>query len=102
MYAVIFRAETAQLDATYGDTVAQLRTLAFNTYGCVDFVAVTEGNTEIAISYWHDEQAIRRWKQDTQHLFAQQTGRDKWYSSYTVQVVKIEREYSFSHSNADH
>jgi heme-degrading monooxygenase HmoA len=95
MYAVIFRARIGQQDEQYGEMVARLRELAFERYGCRDFVAVTEGNQEIAISYWDDEDAIRRWKADPEHALAQQRGRDGWYEGYTVQVVEVRREYSF-------
>ena len=45
MYAVIFRAKAAKQDKAYSDTVARMRELAFEQYGCLDFVAVTEGET---------------------------------------------------------
>lgn len=96
MYAVIFRAKTGVQDEEYGNTVSRMRDLAFEKYGCLDFVAVTEGPDEIAISYWTDEEAIRTWKSDAEHLVAQQYGRSRWYESYIVQVVEIKREYRFN------
>lgn len=96
MYAVIFTATTKQLDQRYSETVAKLRELAFEKYNCVEFNAVTEGKNEIAVSYWHSHEDIRSWKQDANHLFAQQLGQDEWYEKYKVQVVKIEREYERS------
>jgi heme-degrading monooxygenase HmoA len=96
MYAVIFRAKSGIQDSEYATTVGRLRELAFERYGCREFVAVTEGDQEIAISYWENEAAILHWKQDSEHQLAQELGRAKWYESYTVQVVEIKREYSFS------
>lgn len=93
MYAVIFRAEISQYDQEYSDTVARLRTLAIEKYGCRDFVATTEGHQEIAISYWETLEQISRWKQDEQHLKAQQLGQSKWYKTYQVQIVEVLREY---------
>jgi len=29
-----------------------MRDLAINKYGCSEFISTTEGNNEIAISYW--------------------------------------------------
>lgn len=95
MYAVIFSAKAGQQDPEYLATVSRLRELAFERYGCREFIAVTEGDREIAISYWDDQEAILRWKQDSEHLLAQELGRAKWYESYTVQVVEIKREYHF-------
>jgi heme-degrading monooxygenase HmoA len=96
MYAVIFKAKPGIQDEEYSKTVARMRQLAFDKYGCNEFVAVTEGDQEIAISYWDNEESIRLWKSDSEHALAQELGRNKWYQSYTVQVVEIKREYSFN------
>ena len=89
MYAVIFKATTAQLDDEYFRLAKHLRELAFNKYGCVDFISATEGDQEIAISYWKTEQQIRDWKNDPEHSLAQVKGRDKWYSSVSVEICEI-------------
>lgn len=94
MYAVIFTAEISELDEEYATVAARMRELAQTEYGCVGFMALTEGNLEIAISYWEDLAQIRSWKQDPEHLFAQQLGMEKWYKSYRVQVVQVVREYA--------
>jgi len=92
MYAVIFKATMAEVDDEYLATAQRLRELAFEKYGCVDFVAVTEGKEEIAVSYWETEQQIRDWKNDPEHRLAQGKGRDKWYTSFTVEVCEIIRK----------
>jgi len=92
-YVVIFRARARQLDAEYGALAAQLRELALTQFGCLEFVAVTEGEDEIALSYWRDEADIRRWKAQADHLGAQRLGLERWYASYRVQVAAITREY---------
>lgn len=97
MYAVIFQAEVAQLDDEYVATARQMRELAMTQYGCLDFVASTEGNREIAISYWPSLDHIRNWKQNSEHLQAQQRGKSRWYKSYKVEVVELLRRYE-SHS----
>lgn len=96
MFAVIFRARSGVQDQAYQTTVARMRQLAFDKYGCKEFVAVTEGDQEIAISYWEDEESIQRWKNDSQHILAQELGQTQWYQSYIVQVVEIKRQYGFN------
>jgi heme-degrading monooxygenase HmoA len=49
---------------------------------------------EIAISCWDSEDQIAAWKRDPEHRAAQREGRAKWYSSYTVEVARVERGYS--------
>ena len=94
MYAVIFRAKINKIDEAYSEVAKQMRELAIVKYGCIEFTSVTEGENEIAISYWENLDHIKLWKQDSEHLVAQSLGREKWYESYKVQVVEVIREYS--------
>jgi heme-degrading monooxygenase HmoA len=93
MYVVIFRARIRAFEPEYFDMAARMRQLALTQFGCLDFHAVTEGDNEVALSYWPDEASIRAWRAHPEHLQAQQAGRERWYSSYTVQVAAITREY---------
>ncbi|MFC1233917.1 antibiotic biosynthesis monooxygenase family protein [Vibrio sp. F74] len=95
MFAVIFKAKVGKQDKDYLDMVAVMRELAFSKYGCLDFIATSEGDQEIAISYWESEQDIQRWHNDAQHAVAQKLGKEKWYQSYVVEVVEIQRRYSY-------
>ena len=97
MYAVIFRAEFADPDEDYEATAIRLRDLALTEYGCREFIAHTEGRNELAISYWDSEEQIQNWKRDPIHREAQRKGREKWYSTYTVQVLEVQREYHSEH-----
>jgi len=93
MYAVIFTAELSEPDQAYWDTVERLRTRAMEQYGCTGFRSVTQGNQEIAISYWPTLDKISRWREDPEHRAAQRLGRESWYECYQVQVVELLREY---------
>jgi len=89
MYVVIFKATIAELDDQYQRTAERLRDLAFEKYGCLDFVSATEGDEEIALSYWETEQQIRDWKNDPEHRLAQVRGRDKWYQSVSIEICEV-------------
>jgi heme-degrading monooxygenase HmoA len=89
--AVIFKATVAGFDEEYQQTAQRLKTLAFEKYGCREFVSVTEGDEEIAISYWDTEQQIRDWKNDPEHRAAQARGREKWYRSWSIDVCEVRR-----------
>ena len=93
MYAVIFKAKTNELDEAYFKMANRMRELAINEYGCTEFTAVTEGSSEIAISYWKSMEDIKKWKDNSEHLLAQDLGRSKWYKEYTVQIVEVLSEY---------
>ncbi len=92
MYAVIFKATVAELDDEYSHMAARLKDLAFKKYGCREFVSVTEGNEEIAISYWDTEQQILDWKNDPEHRRAQTMGRRKWYRSFSIDICEVVRK----------
>jgi len=92
-FVVIFRAQAQALDADYSAMAAQMRELALTQFGCLDFTATTEGDQEIAVSYWPDEASIRAWKQHTDHLAAQRLGRERWYAAYSVEVAEVTRRY---------
>ena len=94
MYAVIFRAKVKKLDGQYSVMAKNMRDLAMSQYGCTEFTSCTEGDEEIAISYWPSLEHIKTWKNDADHLVAQSLGKEKWYETYTIQVVEIKREYS--------
>ena len=93
MFVVIFRAQARDLDADYAATATLLRELALTRFGCIEFCAATEGDQEIALSYWPDEASIRAWKQHTDHLVGQRLGRERWYANYSVKVAEITRRY---------
>ena len=93
MYAVIFKAKFSTLDDEYTKVANRMRELAIKKYGCTDFISVCENNIEITISYWKNKEQIKEWKKNSEHIIAQELGQSKWYESYTIQIVKIVREY---------
>jgi len=96
MFVVIFRARVRALDDEYFRVAARMRELALNEFGCLEFHVVTEGDTEVALSYWPSEEAIKAWKTHPEHLLAQTAGRERWYESYSVQVACLTREYGMA------
>lgn len=93
MYVVIFRAKIRQLDEHYSKTAQRMRELALTEFGCLEFQAITEGNQEVALSYWPSEENIRAWKNHPEHRLAQQAGSERWYEAYHVQVAQVTRQY---------
>ena len=91
MYAVIFKATIIQFDSQYSEMAVRMRELAISEYGCTEFTACTEGDKEIAISYWPSIEHINAWHQNPEHKVAQALGKSKWYESYQVQVTEILR-----------
>lgn len=93
-YAVIFTSVRTPVDEGYGDMAAEMEELACQQEG---FLGVESARDEVGItvSYWQSIEAIKNWKANARHLFAQQQGRSKWYLHYKVRICKIEHDYSF-------
>jgi heme-degrading monooxygenase HmoA len=93
-YAVIFTSIRTSADDGYGEMARRMEELASQQQG---FLGVDSARSEVGItvSYWKDLESIRQWKQNSEHLFAQQKGRESWYENYIVRIAKVEREYRF-------
>ena len=91
MYAVIFTAtlKLDHVDEEYSNTSDRLRALAFADYNCQRFECTTEGDREIAVSYWSSLEDIREWKNDPEHQAAQQMGKDRLYESWQVKIAEV-------------
>ena len=95
-YAVIFTAQrTAGDEAGYGAMARAMADLAARQPGYLG-IESTRGATGlgITVAYFTDEASIRAWKADTDHLAAQQLGKERWYSHYELRVARVERAYA--------
>lgn len=93
-YAVIFTSQRTDGENGYGTMSDAMGKLARQQPG---FLGVESAREEIGItvSYWESLDAIKNWKANTSHLFAQKQGREKWYAHYKVRICKVERDYEF-------
>jgi heme-degrading monooxygenase HmoA len=93
-YAVIFTSERTSVNEGYADTAMRMVELAQQQPGYLGFESARDG-LGITISYWESLEAIRNWKQNTEHLLAQKNGKEKWYSVYKTRISKVERDYGY-------
>lgn len=61
--------------------------------GCLAFHACTEGEWEIAVSYWPDAASIAAWRNHPDHRAAQVRGMRDWYTEHHVDVAEVVRSY---------
>lgn len=47
----------------------------------------------ITVSYWASEEAKVAWRNNWEHLAAQDAGRRVWYGDYQVRIARVERSY---------
>lgn len=93
-YAVIFTSEKISEDLGYDDMAIKMWELAQLQPGFLGAESARE-ETGITVSYWKDLESIKNWKQNEEHLIAQQTGKKLWYKNYKVRICLVERDYEF-------
>ncbi len=91
-YAVIFTSERTDGDNGYSDIAKKMEQLAKEQKGFLGFESARD-EIGISVSYWTDLDSISAWRQNVDHLEAQQKGKSKWYKSYKVRIAKVERDY---------
>ena len=93
-YAVIFTSVRTEIDNGYAETGDQMVELAKTQEG---FLGIESARNElgITVSYWTDLESIKKWKQNSEHLIAQNQGRKEWYKQYKTRIAKVERDYGF-------
>lgn len=94
-YAVIFTSIRSKVEEGYGDMAHKMVEMASSQPGFLGVDSARE-DVGITVSYWETPEAIKNWKRNSEHLYAQRLGREKWYASFTTRICKVEREYSFS------
>ena len=97
-YAVIFTSKQQKDDSGYAKMAEQMETFAKQQPGYIGIESAKEG-IGITVSYWDTLDAIKNWKENSVHLFAQEKGKTDWYSRYKVRICKVEREYEFGDTN---
>ena len=91
-YAVIFTSLRTEGDNGYGETAQRMEELSKQYPG---FLGIESARNEVGITvcYWSSLEAIQNWKQNSEHMMAQQKGKDKWYADYRIRICKVEKEY---------
>lgn len=93
MYVVIFKAEIKRVDAEYDSTAIRIRELAINEFGCKEYTSLSEGDTEIFMSYWESREQIAAFQAHPVYIAAHERARKRWYKRYDVQVMQLLEEY---------
>ncbi len=93
-YAVIFTSIRRDGAPGYAEMAEKMLGLASKQSGFLGAESARE-SLGITVSYWESLESIRQWKSNIDHQFAQQSGREFWYSAYKTRVSKVERDYEF-------
>ncbi|WP_079211748.1 antibiotic biosynthesis monooxygenase family protein [Brucella pituitosa] len=95
-FVVSFSSQRMGDDDGYGEMADRMAELAAKQPGYIGVESARDAEGfGITNSFWIDEDSIRAWKRDVDHLVAQKLGRQQWYETYCVRIARIERAYGF-------
>jgi heme-degrading monooxygenase HmoA len=91
-YAVIFTSQRTDGGIGYEIVANEMMKLAAEQEGFLGAeTARDEKGFGITVSYWSSLEAIKKWKEQPDHLRAQKAGREDFYKTFKVRVCKVER-----------
>ncbi len=93
-YAVIFTSLKTDEDNGYKKMSEKMAELVSEQEGFLGFESVRD-ELGITVSYWRDEESIKKWKSNLEHQKAQKSGKEIWYKRYKIRIAKVERDYEF-------
>lgn len=97
MYAIIFEVQPAEgRRDEYLDIAGELKPELEKIDGFISierFSSLTTPGKMLSLSFWRDEDAIRRWREHEQHHRAQLRGRAGVFADYRLRVAAVVRDY---------
>ena len=100
MIAVIFEVIPAPgRRQEYLDIAAELRPELERQDGFISierFASLTNEGKVVSLSYWRDEEAVKRWRRFEGHRLAQARGRNGVFADYRLRVASVLRDYGMN------
>jgi len=98
MIAVIF--EFTPIEGRFADYKALAEGLADDVSEAEGFISIerfesisTKGKF-VSLSFWRDEDCVRKWRNLQKHREAQKKGRAGIFASYRLRIATVERDYT--------
>ena len=60
------------------------------------FQSLTQPEKFLSLSFWRDEDAVRRWRSLEAHRGAQHAGREQHFADYRLRVAQVLRDYGLN------
>ena len=100
MIAVIFEViPTEGKRDQYLDIAAELRPMLEQVDGFISverFQSLSDPRKLLSLSFFTDEDAVRRWRSTTEHRIAQSRGRGGVFADYRLRVAQVLRDYGLT------
>ena len=85
--------------AGYLDWAAELKNELITMDGFISverFQSLTQPGKILSLSFWRDEDAVRRWRELEAHRGAQRAGRQQHFADYRLRVAHVLRDYGLN------
>ena len=98
MIAVIFEVEPfADHKASYLDMAASIKPELEKIPGFISverFQSLTNPEKILSLSFFEDEEAVKRWRTHEKHQEAQLIGKRDFFKDYRIRVTNVLRDYA--------
>ena len=100
MIAVIF--EVWPADGRVNDYLAIAASLRTDLSGIDGFISVerfqslTDPGKLLSLSFWRDEDAVKRWRNHSRHRESQMEGRANIFTDYRIRIATVARDYGMN------
>jgi heme-degrading monooxygenase HmoA len=100
MIVVVFQVSMREgQEERYFDLAAELRPQleAIDGFLSVErFASLTTPGKYVSLSFWRDEDAVRRWRAHGEHGVAQALGKREIFADFRISVAQVVRDYTLA------
>ena len=102
MYAVIFEVNVKKTGKEeYLAIAAKLKEQLVHMDGFISierFQSLADQGKLLSLSFWESKESIDLWKQNLDHIQAQNEGREKLFEAYRIRVAEVFKDYTMETS----
>lgn len=103
MYIVVFEVYTqGKKKDEYLDIAKELKKQLIKVDGFISierFQSLNDDNKILSLSFWESQESIKNWKNNLNHLEAQQKGRNQLFLDYRIRIAEVVKDYTKETSN---
>ena len=100
MIAVIFEVQINEgKQEEYLQTAAELREHLAQVDGFISidrFASLSEEGKLCSLSFWEDEESIKKWREFELHRLAQKKGKEGIFADFRIRVAEVVRDYGMN------
>jgi len=94
-FAVIFTSQRTDGERGYNTVADRMVELAAQQPGFLGVESVRGADGfGITVSYWRSLDDISAWRNHSEHIVAQDTGKRVWYADYQLRICEVQRSKS--------